>query len=830
MKLNRFFKWTLRILAGLLGLVVLALLGVFLWARAQVSGSLPLLAGERTVDGLEAEVTIARDARGIPTIRAASRNDIAFATGFLHAQERFFQMDILRRQSAGEMAELLGGRLLGFDRGMRIHRFRSFAQQLARDSQDDERALVDAYAAGVNAGLEALEKPSFEYLVLQTEPQPWQAEDSYLILLTMFVLLHDERAEYESMLGLMHDTLTPEQFAFLTPVGTPEWDAPMTGEPFAAPTLPGTWPQGGVEDGGTSGEAEGENAAAPETAGSTTTGASSAWAVTGASTSHGGAMLALDMHLPLTVPNIWYRAAFAWGSGDGSGEHFVTGVTLPGAPLLVAGSNARVAWGFTNSRIDTTDVVLTETDPEDEGSYLTPEGPRPFLRHQEVLRTKEGEEESLEVVWTHWGPLLPEDHKGHRRALRWVAHEAEAVDFKLLRIETAAGVEEALAVVQTSGIPAQNFVVADADGHIGWTVAGRIPRRVGCGGEPAPGNLAAPLGCDGRLPSSWAAGTHGWDGLLDPSEVPRIVDPPSGRIWTANNRVVGGEELALLGDGNYILGARARQIRDGLAALGQATEEDMLRIQLDDRALFLERWRALLLEEVLSEEALGADEGRREFRRLVEDWGGRATVDSAGYRLVRDFREELAQEVFAALTAPCREVDPELDYYDEAGQAEAPLWQLVSRRPPQAHDRRHAGWDEQLLAAVDAVIAGEPPEEGAEPLPLSERTLGEANQASIRHLFSRAVPILSGWLDMPAEPLPGDVYMPRVQRPSYGASQRMVVSPGHEDEAIFHMPGGQSGHPMSPHYRDSHAAWVAGEPTPLLPGESVNTLVLKPGA
>ncbi|MEM7583896.1 MAG: penicillin acylase family protein, partial [Acidobacteriota bacterium] len=155
MKLNRFFKWTLRILAGLVALIVLALLGVFLWARAQVSGSLPELAGERTVDGLGAGVTIERDGLGIPTIRAANRNDVAFATGFLHAQERFFQMDILRRQSAGEMAELLGRRLLGFDRGMRIHRFRHFAQELVRGARDDERALVEAYAAGVNAGLEA---------------------------------------------------------------------------------------------------------------------------------------------------------------------------------------------------------------------------------------------------------------------------------------------------------------------------------------------------------------------------------------------------------------------------------------------------------------------------------------------------------------------------------------------------------------------------------------------------------------------------------------------------------------------------------------------------
>jgi len=420
---------------------------------------------------------------------------------------------------------------------------------------------------------------------------------------------------------------------------------------------------------------------------------------------------------------------------------------------------------------------------------------------------KGGPDEALEVLSTIWGPVADRDPRGRPRALAWTAHPPEAGKMELAALETAASLEEALDAANRSGIPPQNLVCADAGGRIGWTIAGVIPRR---------------LGFDGLLPGSWADGTRRWDGWRAPAEAPRIVDPPSGRVWTANARVVDGAALAVLGDGGYALGARARQIRDDLLSRERVSERDMLAIQLDDRALFLERWRDLLLR-TLSPGAVAGDARRAEARRLVEDWGGRAAAGSAGYRLVRDFRLRATALALAPFASEARAKDPRFDP-GELRQAEAAAWRLVSERPAHLLDPRYPGWEALLLAALDGALA-DLPGGGKD---LAARTWGERNTAAIRHPLSRAIPLLGGLLDMPAEPLPGDRDMPRVQAPDFGASERMAVSPGREAEGLFHMPGGQSGHPLSPWYRAGHAAWARGEPAPFLPGPRRHLLELVP--
>ncbi|HWN40788.1 MAG TPA: penicillin acylase family protein [Thermoanaerobaculia bacterium] len=801
---SRVLVWLVRSLVALLALLAAGVLAGGLWLRAQLSGSLPRLSGEHAVTGLASPVTIERDALGIPTIRGASRLDVARATGFAHAQERFFQMDFQRRHAAGELAELAGEGLLRLDRKLRVHRFRAEAPRILARSSPEMRSLIEAYAKGVNEGLAALEKKPFEYLLLGAEPAPWKPEDTVLVQLSMFVSLQDEDGEYESMLGLMQEKLPPELFRFLTPRGT-EWDAPLVGEGPAPVPVPG--PEALKPAPALPRAASlGRRAAEPEGEA-----ASNAWALAGRHTASGRPLLAVDMHLGLSVPNIWYRAAFAWPDGAG-GEHRVVGVTLPGVPIMVVGSNGSISWGFTNSRIDTSDLVVVEPDPRDPEAYLTPSGPARYQRFREELRIRgEDRPEILDVRWTQWGPVLGKDHAGRFRALRWVAHDPEAVDLEIGALERARSVAEAVETAHRSGIPAQSLLVVDAAGHIGWTIAGRIPRREGF---------------DGRVPSSWTDGRR-WNGWLAGEEIPRLVDPADGRLWSANQRIVDGEALARLGDGNYVLGARARQIRDRLRTMERATPREMLVLQLDDRALFLERWQKLLLQ-LLDPEALAADPRRRELREQVERWGGRATVDSVGYRAVREFREEAARQAFGFLTAECARLDPEFDYVDEHKQAEAPLWALVTQRPPHLLDPRYRTWEELLLAAADAVVTPPAGEDGEEAPPLAERTWGQRNTAAIGHLFSRAIPGARRWLDMPAEPLPGDEDMPLVQRPSYGSSQRMAVSPGAEAEGIFHMPGGQSGHPLSAHYGDSHAAWARGEASPFLPGAEAHRLILVP--
>jgi penicillin amidase len=789
--------------AILLGLVFVLLAGA-IWLYAQLRSSLPRLDGVVAVTGINGEVTLERDALGIPTITGSSRADVAHGLGFAHGQDRFFQMDLLRRQSAGELAELFGDKAAAADRRHRIHRFRGRAAAMLAATPAAGRAILDSYVAGVNDGLASIGGSSWEYLLLGAEPRPWTDEDTVLAVQTMYFQLNDENAARESSRGLIRDLLGPAAFDFLAPLGD-SWDAPIFGEPYGPPPIPG--PDSlDLRRGAATAGPEPDAAAWIDRSPAAAVGSNN-WAVAGERTAHGGALLANDMHLPLRLPHVWYRASLRYRDAAGDARR-IAGVSLPGTPSVVVGSNGHVAWGFTNTYGDWGDLVILEPDPEDpDGAYLTADGPRPFIRHSETVRVKGGDDQTVEVLETVWGPVLDTDHRGRRRALRWIAHDPPAVRFEMLRLEAADDVEEAVEAANRIGAPPQNFVVADAGGRIAWTVLGPIPRR---------------FGHDGRVPSSWAAGDRGWDGYLEPTDYPRVFDPPSGRLWTANGRVASGEMMTRIGLGTYAQGGRASQIRDRLLALDGATEADMLAIQLDDEARFLGRWHELLLD-VLTDEATAADPRRAELRRLVETWSGRAAVDSAGFRMVRAYRLFLAERLFEAITARCREADESFDFF-RLPLYEGPLWQLVSERPQHLLPPGHTDWEKLFLAVIDEMIdhftAG-----GAE---LSARTWGERNTVRIRHPFSQGLPLLARWLDMPPASLPGDAHMPRFQSPHEGASQRLAVSPGREAEGYFHMPGGQSGHPLSPHYGDSHGAWVRGEPTPFLPGPTVHTLTLRP--
>lgn len=803
---KKIFKRLLLIVGVLIAVVLLVALGAGLWFHGQVRASLPQLTGEVVVPGLEAPVVIERDHLGIPTIRAANRLDVARGLGFLHAQERFFQMDLmLRRRSAGEIAALMGPATLVWDRQIREHRFREQARRVLAQLPAAQRDLVDAYTEGVNAGLGALEAKPFEYLVLRVDPEPWLPEDTLLTVISMFVELQRFTRMYEEGLDFMNSMMPAEMVEFLAPVGT-EWDAPITGEAMVSPPIP----PAAVFDL----RQRDQNAAhggQNELAGAGLLAGSNAWTVADELTAGDGAILANDIHLDIQVPNIWYRASFVWPAEDGSGdEHRITGITLPGTPAMVVGSNGRVAWGFTSSLIDATDLIVLELDPNDDNAYLTPQGPMPFKRYTETIGVAHAPSETVEVRQTHWGPVIGEDRLGRLRAQRWVVHEDEAVNLAIIELETATTVDEAVDIAHRSGAPAQNFHVVDDSGRTAWTFLGRLPNRVGF---------------DGRLPTSWTDGTRRWDGLLPVEEVPTIIDPESGRLWSANQRVLSDEGLAKVGDGGYRLGARARQIRDSLFAIEAATVEDMVNLQLDVRALFYDRWQGLLLR-ILTPEAVAANPQRDELRRLAESWDGYATADSAGYRMVRGFRSFTFRQVFGPLTASLTAENPQFDFQLLVDQAEGPLWRLVTEQPPHLLDPRFASWDDLLLAAADTMLAYYA--NMGDGVALADRRWGEANPSWHVHVFSQGIPFASRWISMPHVDQPGDRFMPRAQRLTYGATLRMVITPGREEEGFAIMPGGQSGHPLSPHYRDTYEAWRQGETAPFLPGPPVNTLTLQP--
>ncbi|HMP59748.1 MAG TPA: penicillin acylase family protein, partial [Gemmatales bacterium] len=521
------------------------------------------------------------------------------------------------------------------------------------------------------------------------------------------------------------------------------------------------------------------------------------------------AILANDMHLGLRVPNFWFRACFHYPDPRMPGTlRRAVGVTLPGTPVLVVGSTGKVAWGFTNTQADWSDLVVVEFDELETNDYRTPQGLKPLEKDQELIRIKDSPDRPMTIEKTIWGPVIGRDHAKRRRALRWVAHDPEGINLRLFDLLFVHTLEEALDVANHCGMPHQNFVVADDQGGIAWTVTGRIPKRQGAAG---------------RLPVSWADGTNGWTGYVPPAEAPRVLRPASGRLWTANNRTMSGPELDMLGFGAYDRGARARQIRDRLADLDQATEKDLLDIQLDNRALFLERWRGLFLKTINSpKRTLGPD--LQLARDLVTNWQGRAVPECVGFRLVYDWRRRVQGAVMGPITAACRGgtggiVD------NLASPPDGALWKILEEQPLHLLDPIYQSYDGLLFLEIKKLVEELAEERGG----LMARTWGERNEVMVNHPVTLSLGMLGPWLNAPPRRLPGaPADMPRIQGRRFGASERLVVSPGKEEQGLFHMPGGQSGHPGNPNYLNGFDAWANGDATPLLPGPKVNEFTLRP--
>jgi penicillin amidase len=812
--------WLIRAFYALVLILVAIALASWMTLRA----SLPQLDGTHTAPTLSAPVTIERDALGVPTLHGNSRADVAYATGFVHAQDRFFQMDLLRRVAAGEMAALIGPAALDLDRSNRPSRFRERAEIVLNAMPADQRLLVERYAAGVNDGLASLASRPFEYWVLRTHPAAWRPEDTLLVIYAMYFDLQSHEVSRILSRAALRERVPADLFAFLLPTAS-HWDAPFdlaTPPAVELATPPATRPDWLHAAKSASIALPGTELADRNPTADDSVIGSNGWAVDAAHSAQGSALLASDMHLGLSLPNIWYRLSLTWPGADGRPRH-ITGVSLPGGPLVIAGSNGQVAWGFTNSYGHFIDLIELQRNPADPLQYRAPGGAwQRAVIHHERIDVKGGTPVDLPVADTQWGPERVVG--SHAYALHWVAHDPQAVNVNLQRLEDSTSVADALHVAQTSGIPTQNFMVADSHGKIGWTLAGPLPRW-------NPAAVASKDNPVDDLPFD-SATYQGWQGYLAPDAYPSRIDPPLGRLWTANNHTLPTSEAALLGDAGADVGARASQIRDDLLALPRANERDMLAIQTDDRALWIDRWRRLALS-ALDADALRDHPQRAEFQRLVLGWNGRADADAVGYRLVRAFYFSLYDAWFGPL-------DKDLATHFGSGPDTPPLgFRGASSRYDavmEALAAHHAwvpdgsaDWRAVMLDRIDHAITQLPPG-----VKLEDARWGDRNRAAIDHPFARIVPAWLPWLraslGAPHDPLPGDINMPRVQAPSFGASERIVVSPGREQDGFFEMPGGQSGHPLSPYFLAGHEAWVHGDATPFLPGAAMHRLELVPQA
>lgn len=783
-------KWLKRIALWLLVLIVVGL-GTGWWL---MRGSLPTLDGELALDGLSAPVTIQRDALGVVTIDAANETDAMRALGYLHAQERFFEMDLMRRVSTGELSELFGPIAIEKDKTQRVHRIRARVEADLATMALDKRPQLQAYTDGVNAGLGALRVRPWPYLLLRQQPKRWELGDAALTGFAMYFDLQDAGNHRELALWKIKPHLPPALYALLTRDGT-RWDAPLIGSARGDATLP-------TADEVDLRKLPGTPAKRHDVAADDIVPGSNNFAVSGALTADGRAIVADDMHLGLRAPGIWFRARLRYADPRAPGGKVdVTGFTLPGLPAIVVGSNTHVAWAFTNSYIDTADWKLETAC----GAKTSDACVKPVV-HRETIHVAGAAPVDFTIEETAWGPVLHRDGDT-LFALRWNAHLKGALGFGLTDFPITRDLDHAMVLVDHGAMPTQNLLIGDSTGRIAWRLIGPLAaRRADCNG-------ALPL-----TATTSAGDCPAWTIATDRS--PHIIDPAYARLWSANNRTMDGAALAQVGDGGFAFGARARQIRNDLFARKQFSERDLLAVQLDDRAVFQTEWWTLLRDTA----ARAKSPALIELSEASKHWEGRASVDSVSYRIVRAWRLAVHARVAEGLTAPAHAALGDKFDMPAFQQLEGTVWPLVTQRPQHLLSKKYESWD-ALFEDAAKDIRDELKAQG----PLAERTWGERNTAAICHPLAKAIPLIGkSLLCMPPDRLSGDGGMPRVVGPDFGASERMVVSPGHEADGITHMPGGQSGHPLSPFWGAGHDDWVHGRPTPFLPGPTAYRLTLAP--
>lgn len=754
--------------------------------------SLPRSEGTTEVQGINAPVTVERDQYGVPRIIAESYEDAVFAQGFVQAQERYFQLDVSRRRIKGELAELLGESAVPSDTYFRRFELKEVAEQVVSNMTPEEKKIFDCFTAGINAGLKDMSDVHPEYKWLNAVPEAWSPEDSVAVYLNVFYALHDN-ARYEKQLAVMKEALPEELFHFLS-LHDSRFEHPVISGDANYRYQPAPIPSDEVVDLRTR---ERDSALALVEPALLPVGSNN-WVIAGEHTHDGEAILASDPHLTISAPNIWHRSHLGWNK-----DEFVTGVSLAGTPGITSGSNGKIAWGFTNTTADFQDLIIIEVDPENPSRYLTPDGYENFEK-VEVEITVKGKQEPVksEMLRTRWGIVIDRDYRGRPLVMEWTGRHADMINMKIVEMNHASTLEEAYKIAGSWHGPSLNTVIADSEGDIAWIVSGYLPSR---------------RGYQGDLPVSRASGEQIWQGQLPETLRPGVIRPESGRIVTANSRIVDPAWAEKLGN-HWSLGVRTERIHQLLDGQELHSEKDNLKYQLDTRVILFDYYKSLALMTLENKD----DGDSLRAKQLLEDWNGTADALHPGLRIMNAFRDQLHQTILSPLLAPCRELDPGFVYHWPL--AEESVLRILEEKPAHFLPAGYETWEDlhqTVLSRTLAALKEEHPEGLSLPW-------GEINRASHTHVLASALPEYRDVLNFPSVPLSGHWSSVRVNTPVHGASMRLVVSPGQEEEALLHMPGGQSGHPWSAHYRDGHSFWIQGNEQRLLPGEAAGSFTLKP--
>lgn len=737
------------------------------------------------------QVQIDFDMWGVPTIQAHSRSDVSYAIGYLHGSERFFQMDLSRRSAAGELAALIGSAGINMDKKSVVYQFQMRAKATLAALPKLHRHQLQQYAKGVNDGLNSLSTRPFEYFLLRQKPKPWTAQDSLLLAYAFYRSMQDEDVLLDRTRYAIQQTLPTAVAAFFTQNGN-HWEAALDGSHTPILSIPPAASWAYLDDSFETSHWNGEI--------NDNRVGSNNWAVAPVHSETGTAMLANDPHLSVQVPGTWYKVSYNYPHPTTGEQVEVHGFSLPGLPVAVIGQSPWTAWGLTVAYIDIADLILLKPDPNNSDAFLGEKGSEPLKTKTVYIEVSGAEPVETVIETTRWGPVVDTLPNGTRLALKWAALHPQALNMEVLELEQAQSLDSLLEAANRSKLSVMNFVAADTQGNIGWTYFGFIPEQKSANSIPVEPTLPDTI----------------WTKARSADSFPKIVNPPGGRLWTANNRVLDREAMQSVGIGSVENGARAYQIRQRLSCKDELSMQDMLELQHDHEVLLLKRWQQLIIDHIEAHPSTGLLRLEKEVRA----WQGFASKDSKSYTIIRTFRKLLVRRISHRVFAPCylfdEKFNPTLLQYEE------PMYLLASQKPDFLAGAEYESFSQEISGILEKISNHHETQEW------DKWQWGNHNQLNIKHPLSYAAPFLGRWLDMPLTQSDGDSYCPKVINGNHVASFRMVSIPGEPARSRYQMACGQSGHPLSPHYKDLHQLWLGKQYLPMLPGHPVSTLVITP--
>ena len=785
-----------RVFVFFLIAILFAALGAMAWLYSIARSALPRLDGSVKTPGLAARVTVIRDGHGVPTIAASSFEDLFFAQGYVTAQDRLWQMDMMRRFAAGEISEILGDNFLKHDREQRILGLRVAAQKALAVSSPQNRSYFEAYARGVNAYMESQrDRLPLEFRLLGYAPRPWAQEDSTLIAAQMVKDLNHypyrNALTREKILAKLGPELTADLY-----VNSSWHDRPPT---VARPRLDQNTGDEDRDHRSREGSSVAQRMAGPslrnfariseadaeeQIADPPVVVGSNNWVVSGAHTVSGKPLLSNDMHLGHQMPNLWYAAHLQCGTFD------VAGVTLPGLPYVIVGHNLRIAWGFTNVGPTVEDVYVETFNPD--GQYLTPEGWESAEHRREVIHIKDKPDVVMDVELTRHGPIITELVPGETRklALRWTLYDGMHAPF--FEVDLAQNWEQLRRAFSALDAPGQNVVFADVDGNIGYQATGKVPIR-------ASG--------DGSLPENGSDNSHEWTGYIPFDKLPSVYNPPAGILATANSRITPDRYPYSISTG-WEAPWRLARIDRVLASGKKFSTADMLALQTDiysePERFFADRF------------VYGVDHARNPSPRnkqaadLLRGWDGRMTADSSAptiaYRARAELTRLLLEPKLGSAPGDPRQTATSLNWKSYSwGMQSAWLENVLQHQPKRWLPRWYASYDELLAAAVEAAVS-----DPKSPPNLGSWNWGTFHPVEIQHPVLGKIPVLQRWTGPGVQPQSGGGYTVKAVSRSHGPSERMTVDLADLDQSTLNLVTGEAGNFLSPYYLDQWKAWYEG--------------------